>query len=131
MNAKQIESVREGLRRNVRMGADLGNAQATADALLALLRRDWAVRVLDAWVANETDQSFNHCWSCDGTNSVSLAESEPMSPEDLNRCGQLSGTVDAHRDFRENTPDAARHAAALAVWPELTHEQCQEIGPCP
>jgi hypothetical protein len=102
---KQVESLREGLRRNVRMGCELDTAQTTADALLALLRRDWAVRVLDAAVAHVARD-----------------------------CGMWRLFTPTRVEWlREHaaTPDVARHAAALAVWPKLTHGQCQEIGPCP
>lgn len=83
-----------------------------ASALVAILRRDWAVRVLDAWVARETvrpDQIFSLFTGVRGGWV----------------CG-LQGDL-----FNGPTPDAARHAAALAVFPTLSAEKQAELGECP
>jgi hypothetical protein len=125
---KQVESLREGLRRNVRMGCELDTAQETADALLALLRRDWANRVLDTWTKGNGSAGRG----VQLTTGWSAALAAAFKHLDQG---------DARIQFQENgeptkacwgpDPDAARHAAALVAWPQLTHEQCQEIGPCP
>lgn len=80
-----------------------------------MARRDWALRVLDAWTRYNGPQTGR--WYVVQTNVVALHQ----QPQDVTPPRFIDGA----------TPDAARHAAALVAWPQLTHEQCQEIGPCP
>jgi hypothetical protein len=127
MNAKQIESVREGLRRNVRMGGDVDAAQSTANALTVLLRRDWALRVLDAWRA----QSDYRSWRCSLPGLALTAAGEILGHACHLETTGAPGEPSSGRCYQADSPDAARHEAALAAWPQLTHEQCQEIGACP
>lgn len=121
MTPKQVESVREGLRRNVRMGAGLDDAQATADALLALLRRDWAVRVLDrhgrALVAK-------HGAYHSGVDPAVLQLSTGSFT--VSWWGSAAYRVGEHR-----SEDAARMAAADAIFPELPAEVRTELGKRP
>ncbi len=84
---------------------------------MELLRRDWSVRVLDAWAdAREAEEVRD--WSC--------------ADDD---CGtwycDLSGSLDTRCILKGPTPDAARHAAALAVFPTLSAAKRAELGECP
>jgi hypothetical protein len=113
---KQVESVREGLRRNVRMGGDLAAAQATADALLALLRRDWAVRVLDAWAAQKSGRAHDAVLMMAGEWWARVWE---------------GGAPSSQYSRPAMTPDAARSAAADAVFPTLPEAVRAELGERP
>lgn len=77
--------------------------------LLALLRRDWAVRVLDAWAG-----SWSNCPGDDEVFPFVTLRSEQWT--------------ELHEG---DSADAARHAAALAVWPTLSDEEKARIGECP
>lgn len=114
MTPKQVESIREGLRRNVRMGADLDAAQATADVLLALLRRDWARRVL-------TEQA------------IATRMNVPQIQRDaLGRTWSLFVYVgDERAVFTTPHPDGAQDAAARAVYPTLSAELRAKLGERP
>lgn len=162
-----------------------------ADAVLTLLRRDWAVRVLDAWADS---------WKCHPAPVDVTVTQEPLPPDrELCSCpkhgpsaptywgspraiqvghGPRCPWLDAHREYlaageraarerlneRETrsyeycgrdpdpenpglymvitrdpdrvdhmgpTPDAARLAAAEAVWPELPESVRAELGERP
>jgi hypothetical protein len=95
----------------------------------AMARRDWAVRVLDAWAAvrtytlttatGERDYDDPRTWQCfRATDGV-----------DDGCCLQTS--TSEWRVFNGPTPDAAREAAALAVWPELPADVRQALGERP
>lgn len=77
----------------------------------------WAVRVLDAWAARHESEE-TRAWEC--------------SDDD---CGvwycDLSGSAEIRRILKAPTPDAARHAAALAVFPSLPADVRAELGECP
>jgi hypothetical protein len=107
MTPKQIESLREGLRRNVYMMGDRAHAQETADALLALLRRDWAVRVLDAQGRARSSRA-EYPRICVGGGFV-IGSLPDLFP----------------------TEEASRIAAAQAVYPELSADTRTELGACP
>ncbi len=90
-------------------------AEQAMEAVEAMRRRDWAVRVLDAW-----------------------AESNESNVPDVRRCEDGSwnclavNVIGAFlKDWDGPTPDAARHAAALAIWPTLSAEEQARIGECP
>lgn len=80
-----------------------------------LLRRDWSVRVLDAWAARyrlPTPSPF------------------PGHPEDEWRAWVVV-TVTEEGSFAGPTPDAARLAAAESIWPELPESVRAELGERP
>jgi hypothetical protein len=82
--------------------------------LTELRRRDWAVRVLDAW-------------------AVDNRHNVPYPQRDL---GGKSWTLfvyisDERGWFTGPTPDAARLAAALAVYPTLDAATHERLGACP
>lgn len=83
--------------------------------LLAFLRRDWAVRVLDAWC----EDSLNTWRIWQGSAGVSGKW-----------CCALNGGQDGGNHWGD-TPDAARIAAAEAVYPELPESVRAEIGERP
>ncbi len=86
------------------------------EELKKLLRRDWAVRVLDAWAH---DVSRSKYWFTDKT-----------EPSNRYAC-YCRGRNPREECFMGPTPDAARHAAALAVFPVLPAETQTKLGPCP
>lgn len=81
----------------------------------ALLRRDWAMRVLDAWRSLD---SRNTWWM---TESVASREPRVMRAHDGMWLAQSDAT----------TPHAARLAAAKAVYPELPADVRTELGEHP
>ncbi len=95
------------------------------DELRALLRRDWAVRVLDAWAASGRTVQIDH-------------EQAPAAAG-LSGVGSVIGwklwliatTGKVLDTFRVNTPDAARLAAALAVFLTLPADVRAKLGECP
>lgn len=98
--------------------AILRTARVDSDALLADARALWAVRVLDAWGRVEScvrvgmnDGPALDCWY------VLLEYDSPRRPN-LKR-------------FTGETPDAARLAAADAVFPELPADVRAKLGERP
>lgn len=86
--------------------------------LEAMARRDWAVRVLDAWARANRERA--------------PSPYQPLDTESLWRVTvALSYERHRGRHFDGSTPDAAREAAALAVWPELPESVRAEIGERP
>lgn len=94
----------------------------TVQLLRALLRRDWAVRVLDAW------------------QQANVLRAEPFrcyAPFDLEVDAPLNWLCMANADdgvsrrFLATTPDAARHAAALSVFQSLPEATRKELGESP
>jgi hypothetical protein len=119
MNANHLQ-IRTTMHVRACEGANCGSCQENecrAGALLALLRRDWAGRVLDAWLAR--GEARGH------------GKFHYVTRWETYCTCHLRNSFGGERSFDAPTPDAARHEAAVAVWPELTHEQCQEIGACP
>lgn len=106
------QNERAAIHRLLTYGCNGGLDVTTTTALVALLRRDWAVRVLDAVARASWVGSFR-------------TEPEDVSGEQVWFCH------DDERGFRGPTPDAARHAAALAVFPTLPEAVRAEIGECP
>lgn len=87
--------------------------------LTALLRRDWAVRVLDAWAAAEgVRKRVEYPIDNEGDAFIFL--------KDETADGRLSS-----RHWQGPLPDAARLAAAEAVWPELPESVRAELGERP
>lgn len=82
------------------------------DALYAL----WAVRVLDAWAKYNGPQTG--CWYVTQGSMVALHR-------------QAFGKTVPPQYIDGDTPDAARLAAAEAVWPELPESVRAEIGERP
>ncbi len=72
-------------------------------------RRDWDVRVLDALSSGAPGRSWRV----------------------THHTGEWSVMFPAHIAREGNTPDAARHAAALAAWDSLSTEEKAGIGECP
>lgn len=107
-----------GLLENVARSAHIEGLinDETLATLLVYARRDWAVRVLDAWAlytgrtAFRTfptyDDAEREGWECFSHNCVHPRHFAP-------------------------TPDAARLAAAEAVWPELPESVRTELGERP
>ena len=82
------------------------------DVLRSLLRSDWAVRVLDAWAA--TGKAYT------------------MTPPDAREpWGVVTDGKPRDGVHFGKTPDDARHAAALAVFPTLPADVRAELGECP
>ena len=93
-----------------RLGKD--QPQAWSD-LEAMLRRDWAVRVLDAW-AEAIGRSWSNCPGDDEVFPFVTLRSEQWT------------------ELREgDSAAAARHAAALAVFPALDEAARAALGECP
>ncbi len=84
------------------------------DALSVLLRRDWAVRVLDAWRREGPNR-----YVTEGRASVELSS---RGASGVRRIGGL---------YVLESPDAARHAAALAVFGSLDAGTRAKLGECP
>jgi hypothetical protein len=100
----------------------IGMSRDVREAFTALLRRDWSVRVLDAW------------------QKAHVMHAEPFrcyAPFDLETDAPLNWLCTANADDGESrrflaaTPDAARHAAALAVYPTLPADVRAKLGECP
>lgn len=92
-----------------------GEAAAAADALRAMERRDWAVRVLDAW-------EFKGQWRriCQERGGKIILSDDALESDQR------------YRPFARRTdPDAARLAAAEAVWAELPESVRFELGEKP
>ncbi|HKY41351.1 MAG TPA: hypothetical protein VJN18_35705 [Polyangiaceae bacterium] len=96
------------------------NAQAS---FAELLRRDWAVRVLDAW----------HEWSGlgwhmieGGRDTTGVGDGAPIACSTYRTSSTASKVIK-----RASSPDAARLAAAEAVWPELPESVRAELGERP
>ena len=92
----------------------------TEQQLQDLLRRDWAVRVLDAWAKLNSGFAFR-------------TDTDP-SDHDLDEpwiCGVAHSRPHRKLARRGETPDAARLAAAEAVWPELPESVRAELGERP
>lgn len=88
------------------------------EAMLALLRRDWAVRVLDAWAQQQLIGSpVGH-----HTTDVAKADDGSVGCA-LHTASCVGGTHYA--------PDAARLAAAEAVFDELPESVRAELGSKP
>jgi hypothetical protein len=97
------------------MAVDLDEALNYGDKeVRAVFRRDWDVRVLDAWALANPDDSLGPRY-----------KGEDYPPHERWEC--FTGI--AWEAFR--TPDAARHAAALAVFPSLSDAIRAELGECP
>lgn len=87
------------------------NIAAVALDCIRQLKRDvWAVRVLDAW-----SKWTGYYWAIDLARPTVTCRLQKPAP----------------LFFDARTPDAARHAAALAVWPTLSAEDKARIGECP
>lgn len=112
------------------------------DILRATIRRDWAVRVLDAWaldLASRQDAGYPEHWACFPWGDMVTACGEHRGRDCV--CGDCESL--AIREFRATLsgdggqifsgpdPDAARHAAALAVFPTLPAKVRAELGECP
>jgi hypothetical protein len=95
----------------------IGMSRDVREAFTALLRRDWSVRVLDAWAKGP--KALEWCIT-DCTEQV---------------CCSLETTVNGGdvltTDYYGPTPDAARHAAALAVFATLPADVRAKLGECP
>lgn len=89
--------------------------RAAGDKLAALLRRDWSVRVLDAWrdIRRQTRE---------------------MRAVDMKRhtvALHFEGRADSIEYYTGVTEGAARNAAALAVFPTLPADVRAKLGECP
>jgi hypothetical protein len=98
--------------------ADCRCGNYSEESLLPLLRRDWDVRVLDAW-RSAVVAPRKRAYEFDEHGRLWICEWHPLA-----RMGQV-------RDQYDGTPDAARHAAALAVSPSLPEAVRAELGECP
>lgn len=86
------------------------------DEVRALLRRDWDARVLDAWAA-----------VCDGNGHETRHRTSGAITCWTVACYPMTGTMVGYLP----TPDAARRAAALALFPTLPEAVRAELGECP
>lgn len=85
----------------------------------ALIRRDWAVRVLDCWaMSTQYARAYELVMHVMGSDALVI---------------RVTGIGSRKKSFthRGSTPDAARLAAAEAVWPELPESVRAEIGERP
>lgn len=82
--------------------------------LQALLRRDWSVRVLDAWWRGVPEREW-------------FTTHRAVPAKTLGNWACVAGGV----YHVGPTPDAARHAAALAVYPALDADVRAKLGECP
>jgi hypothetical protein len=89
----------------------IGMSRDVREAFTALLRRDWSVRVLDAVPC-----------CCSGW------EGPAPAPEQARNGTYFVFVMESHWG---HDPDAARHAAALAVLPSLPADVRAELGECP
>lgn len=93
-----------------------GEALEASAVLLDLVRRDWAVRVLDAWAQPKPPKrSWCGEWFKSGYMVTTSA-----------RWG-----TEEHVSYEAPDPDTARLAAAEAVLNELPESVRQELGPKP
>lgn len=92
-------------------GAEWAAADAAYQRVEQMARRDWAVRVLDAWAHPALELG----WSCRGSVCELLSGDDVIEDEHLGA----------------GNPDAARLAAAEAVWPELPESVRAELGERP
>lgn len=88
----------------------------TIGQLTALIRRDWAVRVLDAWHRTQPLERV-----------VSLADFQGIFLLDGNADKEYLRNL----RFTGETIDAARLAAAQAIFPTLPEAARSELGECP
>jgi hypothetical protein len=84
-----------------------------------LLRRDWAVRVLDAW---RRENLACRWWSMEEAHDYDGPVSEH---------GCLLEWVGGSKDYAGSGEDAARLAAAQAVFHTLPAEKQAALGECP
>ena len=112
MNQMMIVGVlNEGLGRCLDAGASEKEVRCASEWLRSLMRRDWDVRVLDALATT-------------GSNT----DSRGLLPLDYgNGCFEVWWCGEG---YIGPTPDAARHAAALAVFPTLSEAVRAELGEC-
>ncbi len=87
----------------------IGMSRDVREAFTALLRRDWSVRVLDAWARERQSRGYEVWDGGDGWEVIG----RHMLSEEVEFIGK-----------RGPTPDAARLAAALAVAPTPGCEHC-------
>lgn len=91
------------------------------DAVIGLLRREWDMRVLDAWARSQGHGFSHHCVQTQSGSFVAQ--------------GTDGESIVVEAWVLADTEDAARHAAALAVWPDLkkilTPEELEDIGEYP
>ncbi len=78
----------------------------------------WAVRVLDVWRAAAVAPR-KRAYEFDEHGDLYVCEWEPFA-----RMGQI-------RDRYQGKPEAARHAAAQAVFPTLNADVRAKLGECP
>lgn len=88
------------------------------DRARVMARRDWDMRVLDAWRAAAVAPR-KRAYEFDERGHLYICEWQPFA-----RMGQV-------RDKYNGSPGAARHAAALAVFPALPDDKRAELGECP
>lgn len=113
---------RHGLRLG---GAAADDESGLVDDLRALLRRDWDVRVLDAWAfARRNKKAVTSTRYYYGEACMVW---EVLLQEHGSKSRRFEGQTSAH----ESDPDTARHAAALAVFPTLSAEKQAKLGECP
>lgn len=103
---------------------DSAPVQMFAGDLRAILRRDWAVRVLDAWAEENPRQRY-----------VALGGGYYFDPDsghgpDVADVSLVHGQYVQRRLGGDDLP-AARLAAAEAVWPELPESVRAELGARP
>jgi hypothetical protein len=102
------------------MGADKERAQETADALLAVLRRDWDCRVLDAWSRMENGRQVWVRNYHDG----GIGSHPGWSVHLVEELCHNQHTVGV-------SANTAREAAARAVYPTLPEAIRAELGERP
>lgn len=99
-----------------------------SEEMTALLRRDWAVRVLDARVLDS--------WA-DGNGWYRHSTTQVSRGFDDVKCGDwmclLENYRDSSKDFRRygKSPDFARVEMAKFVFPTLSAKARAELGECP
>jgi len=94
---------------------------ATIAKLQAAALRDWAVRVLDAWAATQFGLGHETRFSGPG----------PAGPIYALALFPVGDAPKKEREWYGDSADAARLAAAEAIWPTLTDAQRAELGERP
>lgn len=115
MNAKNLETILLALQNlECEFGKD---CTSLTERLRADARALWAVRVLDAWRMANTRRQH-----------VERSKDEAGRTWEVELYFERLNSKEFHYGL---TPDAARHAAALAVLPTLPADVRAKLGECP
>lgn len=120
MHREHLKLIQEALRHDLPTILSGEEIRRLCSALEADARALWAVRVLDAWAEQAPDYPFM------------TTRGEPDEAERWccwRESADCEGEVQCY--FYAPTPDAARIAAATALYPDLPESVRRELGECP